>query len=144
MLAFAPRRWYRRENANTLIGAAILKSGHPYIWATLRAHNLHEFVNEFSYYIMVKAGVQEFFLEGEGMQACLIWFTCMVPIIAMSMIILSAHTGVQGVHNKLYWWGWTTMYCDDTQSCLWWDHTSWPLSTCHTHGSKRTWQHNIN
>ena len=27
-------------NANTLIGAAILKSGHPYIWATLpRAHN---------------------------------------------------------------------------------------------------------
>ena len=31
---------YRCENGNTLIGAAILKSGHPYIWATLlRAHN---------------------------------------------------------------------------------------------------------
>ena len=38
--AFVPWRWYRRENANTVIGAAILKSGHPYIWATLpRAHN---------------------------------------------------------------------------------------------------------
>ena len=32
-LTFASRLWYRYENANTLIGAAILKSGHPYIWA---------------------------------------------------------------------------------------------------------------
>ena len=29
MLAFVPRRWYHCENANTLIGAAILFSGHP-------------------------------------------------------------------------------------------------------------------
>ena len=29
MLAFAPRQWYCCENANTLIRAAILKSGHP-------------------------------------------------------------------------------------------------------------------
>ena len=28
-LAFVPRWWYRRKNANILIGAAILKSGHP-------------------------------------------------------------------------------------------------------------------
>ena len=31
--AFVPLLWYRRENANTMIGTAILKSGHPYIWA---------------------------------------------------------------------------------------------------------------
>ena len=38
-LAFVPPP--PRENANTLIGAAILlKSGHPYMWATLpRTHN---------------------------------------------------------------------------------------------------------
>ena len=42
MLVFVPWWWFRRENTNTLIGAAILKSGHTYIhvWATLpRAHN---------------------------------------------------------------------------------------------------------
>ena len=32
-IAFAPRWWYRHDNANTLIGAIILKSGHSYIWA---------------------------------------------------------------------------------------------------------------
>ena len=40
--SIAPREWYHRENADTLIGATILKSGHPYIWATLlRAHNIY-------------------------------------------------------------------------------------------------------
>ena len=34
-LVFAARQNYRRVNANTLIGAAILFPGHPYIWATL-------------------------------------------------------------------------------------------------------------
>ena len=39
--AFLPRQWYCHENANTLIGAAILKLGHPYIWDMLpRAHNI--------------------------------------------------------------------------------------------------------
>ena len=32
-LAFAARQNYRHVNANTLIGAVILFSGHPYIWA---------------------------------------------------------------------------------------------------------------
>ena len=36
MLVFFFQRWYHCENANTLIGAAILKSGHPYIWARYR------------------------------------------------------------------------------------------------------------
>ena len=36
MLAPVPQRWYRHENANTLIGAAILFSGHPYISARYR------------------------------------------------------------------------------------------------------------
>ena len=40
-LAFTAQRIYRHVNANTLIGAAILFPGHPYIWATLlRAHNI--------------------------------------------------------------------------------------------------------
>ena len=36
MLVLVPWRWYHRENANTLIGAAIMKSGHPYIWVRYR------------------------------------------------------------------------------------------------------------
>ena len=36
---FAHQRWYRRGNTNKLIGAAILKSGHPYIlWAHYSEH----------------------------------------------------------------------------------------------------------
>ena len=39
-LTFGARWNYCRVNANTLIGAAILFPGHPYIWATLLwAHN---------------------------------------------------------------------------------------------------------
>ena len=44
MQAFVPQWWYRRVNANTLIGAAILKSGHPWhLGSLLWAHSLSGF-----------------------------------------------------------------------------------------------------
>ena len=42
------------ENANTVIGAAILKSGHPYKWVTLpRVHNIYIYIIYLFIYLFI-------------------------------------------------------------------------------------------